>query len=79
MEKELKELRIALDGRQNDIRQKQLTIAQGQEQVTKLESMVREQKQAAEKAQKELDIVTQQVTMHSSFARDSLPFDCFPN
>jgi uncharacterized coiled-coil protein SlyX len=61
MEKEVKELKAALEAKAADIKTKQASIQLGQEQISKLEHMLKEQKGSTDKAQKELDGLNQKV------------------
>ena len=63
MEKELKDLKLSLETKSADIKTKQGSIALGQEQIAKLEHMLKEQKSATEKGQKELDALNQKVSI----------------
>eukprot|EP00899_Mesostigma_viride_P002905 jgi/Mesvir1/12615/Mv16076-RA.1 len=61
MEKEMKELKMALEHRQLDIKQKQSLVVNGQEQIAKLEHMLKEQRSNTEKVSKENEALNQKV------------------
>ncbi|PNH05361.1 hypothetical protein TSOC_008387 [Tetrabaena socialis] len=61
MEKEMKELRTQLEVRSGDIKQKQLQVTATEEQVGKLEQMLRESKLATEKVQKEYNLLNEKM------------------
>lgn len=71
MEKELKDLKASLELKSADIKTKQGSIALGQEQISKLEHMLKEQKSATEKGQKELDGMNQKVSVRNCASRPS--------
>ncbi|KAG2443529.1 hypothetical protein HXX76_001881 [Chlamydomonas incerta] len=61
MEKEMKELRQQLEIRSSEIKQKQLQMTSTEEQVAKLEQMVRDSKAATEKVQKEYNLLNEKM------------------
>ncbi|KAG2452279.1 hypothetical protein HYH02_003303 [Chlamydomonas schloesseri] len=61
MEKEMKELRQQLEIRSSEIKQKQVQMTSTEEQVAKLEQMVRDSKAATEKVQKEYNMLNEKM------------------
>ncbi|KXZ47347.1 hypothetical protein GPECTOR_36g70 [Gonium pectorale] len=61
MEKEMKELRQQLEVRSSEIKQKQMQVTTTEEQVGKLEQMLRESKLATEKVQKEYNMLNEKM------------------
>jgi len=58
----LKELKVILDKRQADVKQKQSQVARGAEHASRLEIELREQKQTTDRALKEVDLFTGRVS-----------------
>ncbi|KAI5082160.1 hypothetical protein GOP47_0001903 [Adiantum capillus-veneris] len=66
LEKEIRELKVSLEGKQAEVKGKEQEVVENQEQVEKMEHQLREQKQLTDKVQKEFDAVNQKVTkLHS--------------
>ena len=61
MDKEMKELRLSLEARQSEIKQKQVQIQATEETSQKMEQLVRESKLATEKVQKEYNQLNEKV------------------
>lgn len=61
MEKEMKDLKTTLDTRAVEMKQKQLSIQASEEQVAKLEQMLRDAKASTEKIQKEYNQLNEKV------------------
>ncbi|MEW5313648.1 MAG: hypothetical protein WDW38_005199 [Sanguina aurantia] len=61
MEKEMKEMRVGLEARQGEIKQKQLQVASTEESVQRLEQMLRDSKFSTEKVQKEFNQLNEKV------------------
>ena len=61
MEKEMLELKRTLDNRTYEIKQKQALIAQGEDQILRLEQMLKEQRSNTDKAQREYNHLNEKV------------------
>ena len=61
MDKEMKELRLSLEARQSEIKQKQVQIQATEETSQKMEQLVRDSKLATEKVQKEYNQLNEKV------------------
>ena len=59
MEKEMKELKSALEARQLEIKHKQSLVSSAEEQVSKLQSLIKEANQATDKVQKEYNLLSE--------------------
>jgi chromosome segregation ATPase len=61
MEKEMLELKRTLDNRTYEIKQKQTLVAQGEDQILRLEHMLKEQRGNTDKAQREYNNLNEKV------------------
>lgn len=61
MEKEMKELKATLEQRTQEIKMKQSLVAQGEDQISRLEQMLKEQRASTDKAQKEYNALNEKV------------------
>ena len=61
MEKEMADLRLQLDQRTSEVKSKQVSIAQGEETVAKLEASLKEQRSATDRANKEYNLLNEKV------------------
>lgn len=59
MEKEMKELKLALEARQLEIKQKQAMVASADEQLARLQVVLKEANQATERVQKEYNLLSE--------------------
>ncbi|MCO5589082.1 hypothetical protein L7F22_043048 [Adiantum nelumboides] len=59
LEKEIRELKVSLEGKQAEVKGKEQEVLGNQEQVEKMEHQLREQKQLTDKVQKEFDAANQ--------------------
>uniref|UniRef100_A0A061SN17 Flagellar associated protein n=1 Tax=Tetraselmis sp. GSL018 TaxID=582737 RepID=A0A061SN17_9CHLO len=59
MEKEMKELKSALEARQHEIKEKQTEVSAAEDQIAKLQQMLKDANQATEKVQKEFNTLSE--------------------